>query len=93
MDIIEHELKKEVDSNTFVPSKIKDNEEKDLLPKGVGKIEVNFNAEGVDYYGLKNLIQSIENNLQIMDIENLKFNPEENTITIKFFTYYISKIY
>lgn len=60
----------------------------DILPKEITKIKIMMNVAGVDYFGLKNLLYALENNLQLIDITNLNFSPDQKGVTIEMFAYY-----
>ncbi|HOZ53228.1 MAG TPA: hypothetical protein PK142_00945 [bacterium] len=58
------------------------------LPSGVGSWLIEIELSNVDYQSLKNLLNIIENNLRIMDIYSLDFNPQEQSVKAKIITYY-----
>lgn len=60
----------------------------DILPEEITKIKIAMNVAGVDYFGLKNLLYALENNLQLIDITNLNFSPDQKGVTIEMFAYY-----
>jgi hypothetical protein len=58
------------------------------LPEEVTKIKIAMNVAGVDYLSLKNLLYVLENNLQLIDITNLSFSPDQKSATLEMYTYY-----
>ncbi len=58
------------------------------LPEEVTKIKIAMNVAGVDYLGLKNLLYVLENNLQLIDITNLSFSPDQKSATLEMHAYY-----
>lgn len=60
----------------------------DILPEEITKIKIAMSVAGVDYLGLKNLLYALENNLQLIDITNLSFSPDQKGVTIEMFAYY-----
>ncbi|MDP3043153.1 MAG: hypothetical protein Q8N21_02010 [bacterium] len=58
------------------------------LPEEVTKIKIAMNVAGVDYLSLKNLLYALENNLQLMDITNLSFSPDQKGATFEMLAYY-----
>jgi len=54
----------------------------------IGKINVNVNLSGIsDYNDLKKTLETIENNIRIMDIENINFSGNGNLV-LNITTYY-----
>lgn len=62
-----------------------------LLPDGVEKITLSLNIAGVDYVALKNIIRTIENNLRLMDITNISFEPGNGSLNMEIDTYYLKE--
>ncbi len=60
------------------------------LPRSIGYIKGTMATSLVDYAGLKNLIYILENNLKLIDIYNVGFNPETESVEIDFITYYLN---
>lgn len=60
-----------------------------VLPPEIDQIRVHMSVGSMDYYGLKYLIKVLENNLKLMDIVDLDFNPESSILKIEFWTYYL----
>ncbi len=79
-----------------VPEQARSQEEKTqpaiTLPKEIGKIKANLNIIGVDYQGLKNILNTLENNLRIMDITYLNYAPPDGTLTLELYTYYLKEM-
>lgn len=50
--------------------------EKRELPAGVERIRFNMFVVGTNYNSLRSLLTTLENNLSLMDIVNINFNPE-----------------
>lgn len=73
------------------PNNIKTEEqkEKDSLPTEIGKIKVSLIILGVDYFKLKDLLKIFENNLRLIDITEINFQPDNNSANIYFYTYYL----
>jgi len=61
----------------------------DILPKEIGRIRVSLNILGVDYFKLKDLVRVFENNLRLIDIDDINFQPDNNSVIINFYTYYL----
>ncbi|MFH1427951.1 MAG: hypothetical protein ABIG60_05515 [Patescibacteria group bacterium] len=60
------------------------------LPKDIKKIKINLTVVGTNYFSFKNLLKALEKNLRIIDITNLEFSPEGETITLGLETYYLN---
>ncbi len=54
----------------------------------INKVKINMNVIGTDYGGLKKLLGVVENNLRLMDIVNLSFNPGDKTTSLEVYAYY-----
>jgi Tfp pilus assembly protein PilO len=59
--------------------------------KKIGKTGVEIMVEGVNYDSMKRLLASIEKNMRLMDIQEIKFNPDSYSVSINFITYYSAK--
>lgn len=59
-----------------------------LLSK-IGKVEVELEVAGINYSGLKSLLQDFENSLRIIDVENIVFSPDKETVDFNLSTYYL----
>ena len=44
---------------------------------------------GVNYDGLKKLLATIENNLRLMDVNKIDFDPGARTVTLEVALYYL----
>jgi len=58
-------------------------------PENIGTINVEANIQGVDYRGLKMLLDTFENNLRILDINEINFLPTSETAVLRISTYYL----
>jgi len=56
--------------------------------KEIGKIKVNMEVSAVNYFGMKNLLSVLENNLRILDITNISFAPDQEVLVIEMLTYF-----
>jgi len=63
------------------------------LPSGVEKAELNVNVLGADYNSLKSLLTSLENNMRLMDVISVKFDPENGSAELLVWTYYFNEEY
>ncbi len=70
-------------------AKIKGETEEDVLPKDIGRVRINLNILGLDYFKLKDLVRVFENNLRLIDIDEINFQPDNNSAIIGFYTYYL----
>jgi hypothetical protein len=55
----------------------------------IQSVTVNISIFGTDYQGLKNILSVIENNLHLMDVPTLTFDPTGNSTIMTINTYYI----
>ena len=53
--------------------------EKRELPADIERIRFNLFVVGTNYNSLRSLLITLENNLSLMDIININFNPEGKT--------------
>ena len=83
----------ETDSKSSSQKVSRGGEEKTVvsLPPEIGKIKATLEVLGVDYFGFKSLLTSMENNLMLMDVVNVNFSPEGNSAQLVFYTYYLKK--
>jgi hypothetical protein len=58
------------------------------LPPEIGSWFITVSLLDVDYYSLKRLITLLEDNLKIMDIFSIDFQPSSNIVNISILTYY-----
>ena len=61
------------------------------LPPEIGKTKATLEVLGVDYFGLKSLLASMENNLMLMDVASVNFAPEGNSAQLTFYVYYLKE--
>lgn len=63
--------------------------DKNYLASGdLGKIRVDISVKGVDYEAFKNLLRALENNLRLIDVEGLSFDPLAKTSSLMLSLYY-----
>lgn len=55
----------------------------------IGKIKISMDVSGVNYEGLKDLLATIENNLNLMDVEKLGWQPEAESVNLEISIYYL----
>jgi len=61
----------------------------DYLASGdLEQVTVNLNVVGANYESFKNFLSALENNLHLMDVENVSFDPGSGGITLVISTYY-----
>jgi len=77
----------EQDKNSLIDW-VKNNETDTSLPAEVKRIKVSIDVVGTDYSSLKTLLGALENNLMLVDIVNLEFQPKGDSTSIIFDTYY-----
>lgn len=58
------------------------------LPSGIGSWLIEIELSNVNYQSLKNFLDIVENNLRIMDIYSLDFDPQAQSVKAKIITYY-----
>jgi len=64
-------------------------QKKDYLASGdLGAIKINVNVRGTDYESFKKLLYAIENNLRLIDVQKVSFNPEGQSSQLVLLTYY-----
>lgn len=56
---------------------------------GLGVINMKLGISGVDYNKLVQLLNKIETNLRLMDVTDIAFAPEGNSVNLSINTYYI----
>lgn len=62
----------------------------DYLTSGkIGRIKIGISVRGTDYESFKNLLYSLENNLRLIDVERVNFNPSSQSTELTLYTYYI----
>ena len=79
--------------NTENQTKSKNTGNKNLtepaIKNKISKIKIKMNIVGADYKGFKRLLGVIENNLRLMDITNLSFDPSGDMISLEMYAYYL----
>lgn len=55
---------------------------------GLGKVNITLDVSGTDYSGLKNLLSALENNLRLLDIQSVEFNPSDRSTNLTLVAYY-----
>ncbi|MEK7203241.1 MAG: type 4a pilus biogenesis protein PilO [Patescibacteria group bacterium] len=61
-------------------------------PESVASVKISLTVAGADYVGFKNLLKTIENNIRLMDIKNIKYNynVEKSEVNLDLVVYYFS---
>ncbi|MCK9578923.1 MAG: hypothetical protein M0Q92_00545 [Methanoregula sp.] len=54
------------------------------------EVEINFEVMGVTYPALKSLLNSLENNLRLIDVSAVKYSPKGETAELTVKSYYLS---
>lgn len=57
----------------------------------VGKIKINVDLAGTNYDNFKKILKAIEDNLRLLDIAKIQFNPDANKTSLEIFAYYLIK--
>jgi len=57
--------------------------------KDINKISINASVMGANYNGLKNLLNLIENNLRLIDINDINFSMDSETVSLRMSAYYM----
>jgi len=60
------------------------------LPSEIKKVGMNLTVGGADYKALKNLIESLENNLRLLDVTEVIFGADENA-SLKIYAYFLER--
>lgn len=60
-----------------------------LPATGIGRVKVDLAVSSVDYRGFKSLLMIMENNVRLMDVYSLEFDPAGSTAKIEFYTYFL----
>lgn len=81
--IVPDNANKEKTSKTAPKSK----KDKDKL-KGIGTVDITLTLVGVSYERLKDLLETLEGALRMMDIQTLTFSSTKSSVVIKITTYY-----
>lgn len=61
------------------------------LPASVGRLSISLSLGAIDYRGLKNLLNTLETNLRLLDVTKVSFSPEGSAATLEIDTYYYKK--
>jgi len=59
--------------------------------ENLGKLKIDLSVDGIDYFGVKKLLEEFENNLRLMDVKNIKFDLNTKTAEFTIITYYLKK--
>ncbi|MCF7820365.1 MAG: hypothetical protein K9M44_02755 [Candidatus Pacebacteria bacterium] len=59
------------------------------LPKEIGYLKINLDISLVDYKNFKRLLNILENNIKLLDIYSVNFNPSSESVQISLVTYYL----
>jgi hypothetical protein len=60
------------------------------LPPEIKRIGINLTVGGADYRGLKSLLDSLENNLRLLDVTEVTFEGEESA-SLKIYAYFLKR--
>lgn len=60
------------------------------LPEYIKKAEISIEVLGTDYAGLKSFLTSLENNLRLVDVVNINFDPGRESAELQLWTYFFS---
>lgn len=52
-------------------------------------MNISMNVVGVSYGSLKNLLAGLENNLRILDVQDIKYNPKGGSVQLNIIAYYL----
>ena len=63
----------------------------DELPPDIGYIKADIMISNTTYNSVKNIIKLLENNIRLIDIYEIDFNPEEESLSLSFATYYLDE--
>lgn len=61
------------------------------LPQEIGYIKIDLDISLVDYKNFKRLLNILENNIKLLDIYKLSFNPDTESAQISAVSYYLEK--
>ncbi|MCF7795465.1 hypothetical protein K9M50_03840 [Patescibacteria group bacterium] len=59
------------------------------LPPDIGYIDANLKISSASYNSVRNLLKLLENNLRLIDVYQISFNPEGESLDLSFVTYYL----
>lgn len=57
----------------------------------LGNYVLKLSISNIDYLGIKRLLGILENNIRLMDVKNLNFNPSQNKADLEIVAYYWKK--
>jgi hypothetical protein len=60
----------------------------ELIKNHIGIMKINFSATGANYDGFKSLLADLENNLRLMDVEVLSYDPTSKSSQFTITAYY-----
>jgi len=83
------EIKLEDASPLAVKKTVSKKTEEEILAERLGKIEIKVDIVGVSYGGLKSLLSVLENNIRIMDVDKVSFEPVTRSATLEILAYYL----
>lgn len=73
-------------------TEIKEDEEIERnIPPAVKTAKAEIEMMGVSYSALRSLVSDLENNLRLMDVVRVHFNPKDNTGSLILWTYYFDE--
>ena len=55
----------------------------------IKKIAINFEARGANYSAFKSLLSGLENNSRLIDVQAVKYNPQDEEVAVELFAYYL----
>lgn len=79
----------EVSTKQVARSKRVEGSTEDEIPGEIVKTRLSLDLKGVDYFRLKKILEKIENNLRLMDVKTVDFNPQSNIVSLGIDTYYL----
>lgn len=87
----EIEVKQKVQRNVNVEKEKTARSFLDELPSDIGYIDANLRVSNITYNGVRNLLKLLENNLRLIDIYKISFDPEGESLELNFVTYYLEE--
>lgn len=63
--------------------------EEEILAERLGKINIKADIVGVSYSGLKSLLSVLENNIRIIDVDKIGFDPVTRSLSLEVVAYYL----
>jgi len=58
-------------------------------PGNIATVKISMDVAGTDYFALKNLLKTIENNLRLLDVLSVKFNVGDKKTSLGLQAYYL----